>query len=122
MSADPSIEERVAELERVTKNLASSNETIKRSQRETRKQVRHLAEIVEGLPGVLKKQMDDQTIDLKQSTATAIAQSETRNADRITGLARQWPAGAIVLATITATVIAAVVVDLILRATGHHVS
>lgn len=95
------LEERVSKLERLT-------DRVRRDQRETVRQVKELRELVEGVPGKVKMLIDEQTSDVK----VAIAESETRNADRITDVARQWPAGAIVAATAAL----AIVGDLLLAA------
>lgn len=108
------IEERVAELERVTRKLASSTETLKRGQRETKVQVRRLERLVEGIPAQTQAQIDAQTQELK----TEIAQGETRNADRVTDsyadLAREWPAASIVVATVAMSALVGVIVKVIL--------
>jgi hypothetical protein len=84
----PGLEERVQSLEEVTANLARSTETLKRSQRETRAQVRHLADVVEGLPSAIDTKIDLQTAHLDQRIAESQAE-----------LAGQWPISAVVIVT-----------------------
>lgn len=84
-------------------------EQLRKDQRQLRNQIRQLEKNV---PERVQRALDDQTYDLK----VAMAESETRNADRIVGLARQWPAGAIVALTVIATAAAGAVADGILAA------
>lgn len=86
-------------------------ERVRKDQGRMRTEIRNLERNV---PAKVQQALDAQTSELK----TALAQSETRNADRITSVARQWPAGALIVASILATVIAALLVDGLL-ALGH---
>ena len=96
---------RQTRLERVTAQL-------RRDQRETRKLVAELHDTVRGIPAAVKSDLDRQT----DAIEVIVAKSEVRNADRITGVARQWPAGAIILITAVLALVAGVGVDLILAA------
>lgn len=102
---------RVDALERAHNNLVERQDRVEELTERVRKdQSRMRAEIRKlerNVPAKVQASLDVQTSELK----AAMAQSETRNADRITSLARQWPIGAVVLATILATVTAALIVD-----------
>ena len=119
---------RVAKLEEKVTLLAEGHEELserqtrleklalqlRQDQRETRKIVASLREAVEGIPATVKRHLDGQTSDIR----VIVAESETRNADRITNVARQAPAWTLVFLTLLGTGLVSVVVDLLLAA-GH---
>lgn len=119
------LEQRVDDLELQFTDLADRQtrlerlmDKVRRDQRETRRQIDNVRQMVERVPAAVKQQLDAQTGEFR----AIVAESETRNADRITSVARQWPAGAIVLASLLGSALAAVIVDALLIAFhGPHV-
>jgi|SRR5579884_275519 len=105
MDPETTLEQRVATLEKSTAKL-------QRDHTATRRLVRDLTKRVDAILPDVKVALKAQTGELK----VAIAESETRNADRITDVARQWPATAVVIATIAGGAVAAALVDLLLAA------
>ena len=118
--ARETLEQRLSAVERVTTRLDKATATLRRNHRETGKRLDHLEQLVQEMPEKLAEKVAER---VRQETnaqtsllKSEIAQSETRQADRVTEVARQWPVTAIVIATIAGSAVTGGVLDLLLAA------
>jgi hypothetical protein len=106
---EPTLEQRVEKLEQTTQKL-------QRDQSATRRLVRDLKRQVDTILPSVKSELVDQTREITTHVDEELAAHRQFVLETIVDVARQWPASAVVIATIVGGAAAAAVVDLLLAA------
>jgi hypothetical protein len=116
MAARTALGPRVETLEGEVEALKKTTAQLKRDQSATRRLVRDLAKVVDGILPSVTKELAAQTETIENHVDGAVEQLRQSVFASVVDVARQWPAAAIVAVTAVLTVGAAIVANWILAA------